>query len=75
MLCGVYLGIAVLSIITLIIFLDPFYRSKETKKSDCRNCSTQFSLVVATVKHLKKTNQLLIIVSLFQKNKFDLFHI
>ena len=74
MLCGVYLGIAVLSIITLSIFLDPFYRSKENKKSDCRNCSTQFSLVVATVKHLKKTNQLLIIVSCLVDHRLDLFY-
>ena len=61
-LCGVYLGLAVLSIITLLIFLDPFYRKKETNKTDAKSFKTQSKLIISTVKHLRKPNQLLLIV-------------
>lgn len=61
-LCGIYLGLALISILILIIFLDPFYRKKESKKSDAKNCKKQFGLIVSTAKHHKKLNQLLIIV-------------
>lgn len=63
MLCGIYLGLAVISIIILVIFLDSFYRSKESTKSDTRNFKKQLSLIISTAKHHKKINQLLIIVN------------
>lgn len=55
MLVGIYLGLAVLGAVVVGLFLDPL----RSKKGD--DGESSFSRVAATLKHLKKTDQLLLV--------------
>lgn len=58
MLCGIYLGLALISILLVIFFLNDFTKDKKEEKLSVKS---QFKLIKSTFVHLKKRNQLLII--------------
>ena len=61
-LCGVYLGLAVFSILITVFLLNTYKRKdKETQKTQTQGCKDHLRMLVQTLKHLLKPYQLLII--------------
>ncbi len=59
-LCGIYVGLAVIGILFIVFFLDSYPRN-QTDANEKKNIKSQFELIKSTILHLKNRNQLLII--------------
>lgn len=61
-LCGVYLCLALFSILITVFLLNTYKRrDKETQKTQSQGCKDHLTMLIQTLKHLLKPYQLLII--------------